>query len=287
MKMIKVFKSEEGRKKILACYNQILSVFPFIQKYIKTSFGSTFVLEAGNPESPPIVLLHGSCSNSAAWLGDIPALAEYFHVFAVDIPGEPGNSEENRLDINSNEYSNWFRELLDELRIRKTAIIGNSTGGWLALHFAAACPERVVSLVLLSPSGIILPKQSFLEQTSGITSSPETARSVNDEIFADDAVPKEVQEYMNLIMENFNPIIGALPVLTDLQMCKLKMPVLFVMGKRDITMDTEKAAERISLLLPDAMVKLLDGSHVIMNAAHIAVPFLLKGRGSLENSNKK
>lgn len=111
MSKFHVFKTEEGRNKIRSHYNQILSVIPLPQRYVDTSFGKTFLLEAGNPENPTIVLLHGSCSNCAAWLGDIPALSERFHVIAVDIPGEPGNSEENRLDIHSNDYPRWLNEL--------------------------------------------------------------------------------------------------------------------------------------------------------------------------------
>ncbi len=75
------------------------------------------MLEAGKVENPAVILLHGSCSNSAAWLGDIPTLADKFHVFAVDILGEAGNSEEYRLDIDSDQYPQWLAELLDLLSI--------------------------------------------------------------------------------------------------------------------------------------------------------------------------
>jgi pimeloyl-ACP methyl ester carboxylesterase len=276
MNNINVFKSEEGRDKMRGYYNQILSFFPLTKKYADTSYGKTFVLEAGSDDNPAMILLHGSCSNSAAWLGDMPVLAEKYHVFAVDILGEAGNSEENRLDIN--EYSLWLNELLDVLGIDKAVIVGNSMGGWMALHFAAAYPSRTASLVLLAPSGIIPAKQAFLDQTADITSDPKSAESVSDAVFGDEAIPKEVREFMNLIMENFNPVTGALPVLTDEGMRKLTMPVLLVAATKDVTMDTDKAAERLSKLVPHAKVTLLEGAHVIMNAASIVMPFLSEGR---------
>lgn len=66
----KVFKSNEGRDKVLACYNKVLSFFPFKQQYIATTYGNTFLLEAGDDKNPAVVLLHGSCSNSAFWFND-------------------------------------------------------------------------------------------------------------------------------------------------------------------------------------------------------------------------
>ncbi|MEZ4582230.1 MAG: hypothetical protein R3A10_11470 [Caldilineaceae bacterium] len=43
------------------------------------------------------MLLHGSGSNSATWMGDAAAYAEQCQVYAVDIPGEPGKSAPDRF----------------------------------------------------------------------------------------------------------------------------------------------------------------------------------------------
>jgi len=278
MNKINVFKSEEGREKIRAYYNRILSVFPLTKRHVDTSYGKTFVLEAGRDENPAVILLHGSCGNSAAWLGDLPVLAEKFHVFAVDIVGEAGNSEENRLDIDTNEYSLWLNELLDVLGIDEAVFMGNSMGGWMALHFAAAYPERTAGLVLIASSGIVPVKSSFIKNTDDfISTGGQNAAPLLDDVLGD-SVPKEVREFMALIMENFNPITGELPVLTDEGMLKLTMPVLLIAATKDVTMDADKAAERLSKLVPHAEVMLIEGAHVIMNAASIVMPFLSVGR---------
>ncbi len=126
--MTSVFKSEESRDMIRSRYNQILSAFPFKQLYIDTSFGKTFILESGVPENPPLILLHGSCSNSAFWFGEISVLSNMFHVLAVDIIGEAGNSEEKRLDLNQDGYADWLKEVFDALSIEKAVVMGNSLG---------------------------------------------------------------------------------------------------------------------------------------------------------------
>lgn len=269
-----VFKSTEGREKIRGYYNTILNFFPLAKKYVDTSFGKTFVLEAGSEGNPPIVLLHGSCGKSAAWLGDMAVLAEQYHVFAIDIPGEPGNSEENRLDIESDEYPRWLNEALDRLETEKAVVIGNSMGGWLALHFAAAYPERTAALALLAPSGIIPPEQSFISQTAAIASNSESADAATDAVMGDAAMPKEVLDFMKLVLENFIPITGALPVLTDERMRLLTMPVLYIAGTNDVTMNVAKAAHRLTRLAPHASVSLIEGAHVITSAADQITHFL-------------
>ena len=274
MNGIKVFKSVEGRDKIRSYYNKILSFFPFIQRYVETSFGKTFVLEAGIAENPPIILLHGSCSNSAAWLGDIPSLATTYHVFAIDLLGEAGNSDENRLDLNSDDYPRWLNEVMDLLDLQQSVIIGNSLGGWLALHFAADFPERTKALVLIAPSGILLPKQSFLDQTEDILVNPGGAAAVSEAMIGELQLPKEVLEFMALVMENFNPILGALPVLTDEQLGSLTMPLLYIAGTNDIAIDSTQAALRLSRFVSHAKIHLSDRAHVITSAAELIIPFL-------------
>lgn len=271
-----IFKSEEGRDKIRGYYNKILSFFPFTQRYVNTSFGRTFILEAGSDENPAIILLHGSCSNSAAWLGDIPLMAMQYHVYAVDLFGEPGNSDENRLDLNSIEHPRWLNEVMDLIGVEQAVIIGNSLGGWLALHFAAAFPKRTRALVLIAPSGIILPKQSFLDQTADISVNPGSASSVSDAMMGEAKLPKEVLEFMTLVLENFNPIIGALPVLTDKQLISLAMPVLYIAGTNDIAMDSTQAAYRLSQFVSHAKIHLNESAHVITSTADKIIPFLTK-----------
>lgn len=276
MNRYNVFKSVDGRDKIRGYYNKILSFFPFTQRYVDTSFGKTFVLEAGTDEYPAVILLHGSCSNSAAWLGDIPTLATQYHVFAVDLLGEAGNSQENRLDFNTDEYPRWLNEVMDLLGVEQAVIMGNSLGGWLALHFAAAFPNRTKALVLIAPSGIILPKASFLEQTEDILINSDRVATVSEALMGDAKLPKEVLEFMTLVMENFNPIIGALPVLTDEQLNFLTMPILYIAGTNDTALDSTQAAQRLSKFVSHAKIQLSESAHVITSAADQVMPFLSK-----------
>ena len=274
MRKVSVFKSAEGRAEIRAYYQTVLAGLPLKQNIVDTPFGQTFVLEAGNAGHPPILLLHGSCSNSAAWLGDLFALCERFRVFAVDIPGEPGNSAEYRLDFQSDAHARWLCAVMDALALPRAAIAGNSMGGWIALQFATAYPALVSALALLAPSGIVPPKPAFLAQTATIASDPGAAKAANKAVTGSAALPKEVLAFMALVMENFIPFTGALPVLTDAQMRSLSMPVLLIAGMDDATMDAAQAAQRLQAIVPHAQVTLKTGAHVITAAATEILPFL-------------
>jgi pimeloyl-ACP methyl ester carboxylesterase len=109
----KAFKSEEGRAAVLKVYDSLLEKWPVAYEtvYVSTKYGQTHIIASGEKSLPPLILLHGTSSNSAMWLGDILRYSEYYRVYAIDIPGEPGKSEKRQYSCNSpayREYSKLF-----------------------------------------------------------------------------------------------------------------------------------------------------------------------------------
>lgn len=49
-----IFKTDEGRQEILRYYHKLLvqNDFPYQEKYVDTSYGKTYLLEAGDPMPP-------------------------------------------------------------------------------------------------------------------------------------------------------------------------------------------------------------------------------------------
>lgn len=269
-----VFKTAQSRDRIRTQYNEILSVFPVERKYVNTSFGRTFVLESGAPTSPALILLHGSCSNSAFWFGEICALSDRFHVLAVDIIGEAGNSDENRLDLNSDGYADWLCEVFDALSIDTAVVAGNSLGGFMALKFATKYPERVSKLVLIATAGLSGLNTGFLDKANTASANHETM-TMDSSVTGGIALPKEVEEFINLILWGYNPIKEELPVFTDERLKRLHMPLLSIAGRNDGVIDTVSAAQRLRALLPQAEVLLLENTgHMVINAFEYMIPFL-------------
>jgi pimeloyl-ACP methyl ester carboxylesterase len=272
--MTNVFKTGESRNIIRSRYNQILRTFPFKQQYVETSFGKTFILSSGAPGNPVLILLHGSCSNSAFWFGEITMLSYQYHVLAVDILGEAGNSAENRLDLHGDAYADWFKEVLDACAIEKAVVMGNSLGSWMALKFSVKYPECVSRLILIAPSGLSKQNTGFLKRAKTAALTNE-ALKLDSSVVQGNQLPKEVEEFINLILWGYNPITDMLPGFADEQLIRLAMPILFIAGKDDILVDTRSAAQRLSRLIPGAKIHLLENNgHTVLNALEYVLPFL-------------
>lgn len=278
MKEMTVFKSEEGKRVILDYYKKLAGQlsYEYKEQEIDTSYGKTYVFEAGKAEYPPILLFHGSCSNSAMWFADIERLKEHYHVFAVDIIGEAGNSAEHRLKVQSDEYAHWVREILDALHLKRASLMGNSFGGWMSLKFATTFPERVDKLVLIAASGIVPVRPGFILQSIlAIMRGEKGFKALNKKLFGLDEVPEEVMHVTNMIMKHFNPMTGALPFAGDESLKRLNMPLLFIAGEKDITMNPYKAAKKLKAAIPACQIQIIKNSpHVIYNLMDRVIPFL-------------
>ncbi|MPM11292.1 putative carboxylesterase nap [bioreactor metagenome] len=268
----KIFKSTSKRDEIRARYGEFLAGMPFIKRYVSTEFGDTFVLEAGDPSAEPVVLLHGSCTNSAFWFNEIMALMPKYHVFAVDIIGEAGNSAEYRPDLKSEEFSQWLNETLEKLGAKNVILCGNSLGSWLALNYAVRYPNNVKELLLFAPAGLSKLNDVYLEKAEEATEKDESLA------MADGAgMPQVIVDFINLILSGFNPISEELPQYSREEVERLKMPLLMAAGVEDDMLDAPGAAEYLRKYAPQAEIHLLEHTgHMIQNAYAFILPFLEK-----------
>jgi pimeloyl-ACP methyl ester carboxylesterase len=118
---------------------------------VKTRHHEFSFLEAG--EGEPIVCLHGLGGTKASFLPTVRALApEGFRVIALDLPGFGDSSKPVAGAYNAPWFAGAVRELMNELGVERTHLIGNSMGGRIALELGLIAPKRVERLVLLSPA---------------------------------------------------------------------------------------------------------------------------------------
>ncbi|RPI78438.1 MAG: alpha/beta fold hydrolase, partial [Chloroflexi bacterium] len=229
MAIPKIYKSEAGRQKVLAIYDDLLGHWPVPYETISvpTGLGNTFVLVCGDPGNPPLVLMHGSSANASFWMGDIARYAQQYRVYALDIPGEPGKSEAARPDLKGPAYVDWLGSILDTLHIDTTPIIGISLGAFIATQFSIAYPQRVARLVLECPSGIARQKTGFLLKAALFLRLGHWGKEmILDEITAGAPIPDEAGKYIILIAEHFSPRMEIIPVFPDRELKRLSMPVL-------------------------------------------------------------
>jgi 2-hydroxymuconate-semialdehyde hydrolase/2-hydroxy-6-oxo-octa-2,4-dienoate hydrolase len=115
----------------------------------------TSYLEAGAGE--PIVMLHGSgpgVSGMANWQHNIGALSQRFRVLAPDIVGFGATKRPDDIVYSLRTWTDHVWAFLDAHGIEKTAIVGNSLGGRIALQMATDRPDRITKMVLMGAPGV-------------------------------------------------------------------------------------------------------------------------------------
>lgn len=277
MKNNSIYKSDTGRSLIINHYDNLLKAWPVAKENIlvNTSFGKTFVIASGRGDTP-LILLHGSSTNSAMWMGDITKLSQNHRVYAVDIIGEPGKSAEDRPELTGSHYAKWLDEVLAGLNIDQAIFVGNSLGGWMALKYATDQPKRVKKLVLLATSGITPAKTSFLiKSISLILMGQKGIDRLNKLVYGQDTIPEEALEFSKLIMKYYRPRLGSLPVFSDQELSQLTMPTLYIGGEKDSLLPSKKIAKRIKRLLPNSQTVVLENTgHVLIDVVDQVMLFL-------------
>jgi pimeloyl-ACP methyl ester carboxylesterase len=166
---------------------------------------------------------------------------------------------------------------LNGLKLDRVFLAGMSYGGWLALNFTLAAPERVQKVVLLSPAASFLPLvgQFFLSGMPMMTFT--TRHSVNSFMRwlgfrqrAGDGDTKGALELMYLGMKHFRVARPVAPtVFSDDQLVAMRVPTLLLMGEQEVIYDPAKALARARRLLPRSEGALLPGcSHDMCVSQH-------------------
>jgi 3-oxoadipate enol-lactonase len=111
--------------------------------------GLTFAYErAGPPGARTIVLLHGWIATGASnWNGTLGALAEHYHVVALDHRGH-GRGIRSGGPFTLEDCADDVVALLDVLGVGSAILVGYSMGGPIAQLTWRRHPERVEALVL-------------------------------------------------------------------------------------------------------------------------------------------
>jgi pimeloyl-ACP methyl ester carboxylesterase len=114
--------------------------------------------------SPVIILLHGYGASTFSWRSVMKPLADYGKVIAYDrpafglterpLPGDWQGDSPYSLDS----QTSLLLALMDEMKIKKAILVGNSAGGTVALNAALKHPDRVQGLVLVD-AAIFVDKQ--------------------------------------------------------------------------------------------------------------------------------
>ena len=266
-----IYKSEAGAQLLRERYLEALRAWPVPHEEVRvpTPEGETFALVSGPADAPPLVLLHGSGSNSGEWATRLPSLAERFRVYAVDVIGEPGMSAETRPPLTGDRYARWLDAVLDHFGIARAAFLTSSFGGWLALDFAIRRPGRVTTLALRCPIGLGPMKKGFVVKAVLLALLGEKGRRKSVAGVLGEPESSPIVDHQLLVSAHYRYRTGPFPLFDDAALGRLTMPVYAVAGAEDAMVDSATTKRRLEAA--GAVVDLVPGTgHYIPGEADLA-----------------
>lgn len=123
-------------------------------RFIEMDGMQVHIRDEGPVDDPtPIVLIHGTGSSLHTWQGWADQLKATHRVISLDRPGFGLTGPNPTGNYTMAYYADFMRRFLDRMNVRRAILVGNSSGGRVAWRLAAASPDRVARLVLISPGG--------------------------------------------------------------------------------------------------------------------------------------
>ena len=109
-----------------------------------------FYREAGNPDNPTILLLHGFPTSSHMFRNLIPALADQYHLVAPDYPGYGFSSMPSveEFDYSFDNVARIVGKFADEIGLDRYSLYLMDYGAPVGFRIATAQPDRIDTLIV-------------------------------------------------------------------------------------------------------------------------------------------
>lgn len=120
--------------------------------YVELSNGETIAYRERAGGMRPLVLVHGNMTSSLHWDVLMEALPSKYKVYAVDMRGFGESSYHTPID-SLHDFAVDLNEWTEKVGLSSFVLMGWSTGGGVAMDFAADHPHKVNKLILLASVG--------------------------------------------------------------------------------------------------------------------------------------
>lgn len=106
-------------------------------------------LKTGN--GAPMLLLHTIRTQLDYFQAVIPALAQHYTVYAVDLPGHGYSTIDTKASYDEPYFRAAIVAFIEKLNLNDVTFVGESIGGVIALTVAAQLPTRIKSVIASNP----------------------------------------------------------------------------------------------------------------------------------------
>src|SRR6185369_6510314 len=110
----------------------------------------------GGSGDETLVMLHGTNDQAGTWARVVPMLTSRYRLVLPDLAGH-GESEPKSGPIAFNVVIDQLQRIIEQEKLDRFTLSGNSFGAWIAILYTLAHPERVKRLVLEGGGGLARP----------------------------------------------------------------------------------------------------------------------------------
>lgn len=229
-------------------------------------------MEAGRPDAPPVILLHGVGANSMHWRYQLAGLSDRYRVIAWNAPGYMLTDGFAKEWPTCKDYADSLADFLAALKLDRVNLVGNSFGTRVAQCFGVHYPSRVIKMALTGTGiartaisdeerkKIVATREAQISKGGygfgarvaallGSKAPPETAAIVQHTLRATNP-----QGFMHGVKLGLDVSYGAAEVGP-----KLTMPVLLIQGAEDKVNPMDANAAILIKHLPQARMEVLEG----------------------------
>ena len=260
-------------------------------EFVDAASTRLYVRRWGSDGGPPVLFLHslGPAASGALLGPGVGPLAEAG--YAVAAPDQPGFGQSPALPparYEADRVGDLAWSLADALGWERLVLMGHSWGGSVALHAAAARPERVRGLVLVDSGHLDYADQpgvGLSETLEQLTVTAEAARIRTKDrvsVAADLELPLDdpvVDAYLEGVMDDgegglISRTLGSSRAAAMYHLMRsrqserwaaiaaARVPTLLLLGTQpdDLRATNAAAAERFRAVVPDADIRFVEGA---------------------------
>lgn len=261
-----VFRNVSGEKTVLQAYDEIMAAWPVVYEEINipTRLGSTHIIVSGQKNAPPLILIHAFYASATSWFRNVKSLSEFYRVYAVDIIGDPNKSKPVKYIRQASGFIDWFKDLLDALKIDKADIVGNSVGAFHVANFALNMPDRVSRMILIGPAATLLKIPKFYINTfpGGMTGWTPLVNHAVRWIENGSSLDPKFNRLFYLLLKHGKSTNQVFPIVfSDEQLKRIVTPTLLIYGEKEVIYDYNKAINRALHNIKNVKIMIIPGAN--------------------------
>jgi pimeloyl-ACP methyl ester carboxylesterase len=221
----------------------------------------------------PVVFIHGFPFDHSIWNPIVPLLEQHARLILPDLRGfgvTPMPEAPETYSMRS--LADDILALLDLLQIEQAVLVGHSMGGYVALAFAHAYPQRLAGLGLVSTqaSADSPEKRQGRMKTAEQVRRRGVARALEGMAHKLTTRP-ELEEQITELINRQDPgaVIAALKAMAERRdstenLAGISVPAVVISGSEDSTIPLERSQEMNQLLGRSWLVEIPGAGHMPM-----------------------